>query len=109
MMHCGTHGKPCFCVMQLTKELEAGKARVEDEMIATVRIATGLEARLRQAKLDADLAQQQAQQADQRANQVVHCSSPSCLLTICSSALAVGSLLSSLLWTQGYPSRWLAK
>lgn len=54
---------------QLTKELEAGKARVEDEMIATVHIATGLEARLRQAKQDADLAQQQAQQAEQRANQ----------------------------------------
>ena len=68
--------------MQLTKELEAGKARVEDEMIATVHIATGLEARLRQAKLDADLAQQQAQQADQRANQVLHCASPSCLFTL---------------------------
>ncbi|KAL0020506.1 hypothetical protein WJX79_001917 [Trebouxia sp. C0005] len=54
---------------QLTRELEAGKARVEDEMIATVHIVTGLEARLRQAKLEADLAQQQAQQADQRANQ----------------------------------------
>jgi len=56
--------------LQLTKELEAAKARVEDEVIATVHIATGLEGRLRQAKLDAALAQQQAQQADQRANQV---------------------------------------
>ena len=57
-------------VVQLTKELEAAKARVEEEVIATVHIATSLEARLRQAKLEADLAQQQAQQADQRANQV---------------------------------------
>ena len=56
--------------VQLTKELEAAKARVEDEMIATVQIATSLEGRLRQAKQEADLAQQQAQQADQRANQV---------------------------------------
>lgn len=54
---------------QLTKELEAAKARVEDEVIATVHIATQLEGRLRQAKQDADLAQQQAQQAQQRANQ----------------------------------------
>lgn len=80
--------------MQLTKELEAGKARVEDEMIATVHIATGLEARLRQAKQDADLAQQQAQQAEQRANQVLHCASPSC----CSSFAAV--LLLSAAWHQ---------
>ena len=57
-----------MCV-QLTKDLEAGKARVEDEVIATVQIATQLEARLRQAKQDAELAQQQAQQAQQRANQ----------------------------------------
>ena len=62
----------CDCV-QLTKELEAAKARVEDEMVATVQIATGLEARLRQAKAEADLAQQQAQQADQRAMQVRNC------------------------------------
>ncbi|KAL3131337.1 hypothetical protein ABBQ38_000625 [Trebouxia sp. C0009 RCD-2024] len=54
---------------QLTKELEAAKARVEDEVIATVQIATQLEGRLRQAKQDADLAQQQAQQAQQRATQ----------------------------------------
>ena len=90
-------------VVQLTKELEAGKARVEDEIIATVHIATGLEARLRQAKLEADLAQQRAQQADQRANQVLHCSSPSCLFTFCSSAFAVGSSTSISLWTQGCP------
>ena len=57
-------------VVQLTKELEAAKARVEDEVIATVQIATSLEGRLRQAKQDADLAQQEAQQADQRAKQV---------------------------------------
>lgn len=88
---CGTRRTPWFVVMQLTRELEAGKARVEDEMIATVHIVTGLEARLRQAKLEADLAQQQAQQADQRANQVLHCSSPSCLFTNCSSAFAVSS------------------
>ena len=88
-------GTPCFLVMQLTKELEAGKARVEDEMIATVHIATGLEARLRQAKLDADLAQQQAQQADQRANQVFYCASPSCMITFCSSAFVVCSLAPS--------------
>lgn len=61
-----------MCV-QLTKELEAAKARVEDEVIATVQIATKLEGRLRQAKQDADLAQQQAQQAQQRANQVRCC------------------------------------
>lgn len=59
--------------MQLTKELEAAKARVEDEVIATVQIATKLEGRLRQAKQDADLAQQQAQQAQQRASQVLYC------------------------------------
>lgn len=59
--------------MQLTKELEAAKARVEDEVIATVQIATQLEGRLRQAKQDADLAQQQAQQAQQRVNQVLYC------------------------------------
>ncbi len=91
-------------VVQLTKELEAGKARVEDEIIAT-----GLEACLRQAKLEADLAQQRAQQADQRANQVLHCSSPSCLFTFCSSAFAVGSSASIFLWTQGCPIHWLAK
>ena len=89
--------------MQLTKELEAGKARVEDEMIATVHIATGLEARLRQAKQDADLAQQQAQQAEQRANQVLHCASPSCLFIVCSSTFAISSLASSLLWTRDCP------
>ena len=66
--------------LQLTKELEASKARVEDEVIATVQIATGLEGRLRQAKQDADLAQQQALQADQRANQV--CNSDLILLLI---------------------------
>ncbi len=97
MNHPGTHRKPSFFVMQLTKELEAGKARVEDEMIATVHIATGLEARLRQAKLDADLAQQRAHQADQRANQVLHCASPPCMITICTSAFAVCSPASSLL------------
>ena len=59
--------------MQLTKEFEAAKARVEDEVIATVQIATKLEGRLRQAKQDTDLAQQQAQQAEQRANQVLYC------------------------------------
>ena len=59
-----------YVCMQLTKELEAAKARVEDEMIATVQIATGLEGRLREARAEADLAQQQAQQADQRAHQV---------------------------------------
>ena len=56
--------------VQLANELEAAKARVEDEVIATVRIATGLEGRLRQAKLDAELAQQQAHQAEQRADLV---------------------------------------
>jgi hypothetical protein len=103
-----TDRTPCF-VMQLTKELEAGKARVEDEMIATVHIATGLEARLRQAKLDADLAQQQAQQADQRANQVLHRSSQSCMITFCISAFAVSSVASNLLWIQGCPFYWLVK
>ena len=64
---------PTLECVQLTKELEAAKARVEDEVIATVQIATKLEGRLRQAKRDADLAQQQAQQAQQRANQVLCC------------------------------------
>lgn len=58
--------------MQLAKELEAGKARVEEEVIATASIATGLEARLRQARQEALQAQQQAQQADLRATQVLH-------------------------------------
>lgn len=67
------HSPAALTLVQLTKELEAAKARVEEEVIATVHIATGLEARLRQAKQDADSAQQQALQADQRANQVHKC------------------------------------
>ena len=42
-------------------------------MIATAGIATGLEARLRQARQEALLAQQQAQQAELRATQVGCC------------------------------------
>lgn len=52
------------------------KARVEEEVIATAGIATGLEARLRQARQDAFLAQQQAQQAELRATQVGCCCAP---------------------------------
>lgn len=59
--------------MQLAKELETAKARVEEEVIATAGIATGLESRLRQARQEALLAQQQGQQAELRATQVLRC------------------------------------
>ena len=56
--------------LQLARELEAAKARVEEEVLATVHIATGLETRLRAAKGEAEAAQEAAVLAQQRAQQV---------------------------------------
>ena len=57
--------------LQLARELEAAKARVEEEVLATVHIATGLETRLRAAKDDAEAAQEAAVLAQQKAQQVL--------------------------------------
>ena len=57
--------------MQIAKELESERARVEDEIIATVRIATSLEARLQSANAARAAAEYAASVAEQRAVEVL--------------------------------------
>ena len=59
---------------QLAAEAEAARARVEEEVLATARIATGLEARLANARAEADSALREALAANERCSQVRICS-----------------------------------
>lgn len=78
------HGCPLLqgpvCV-QIAKQLEEARARVEDEVVATVRIATALEARLQSAHKNVAAAEQNAAAAERRAVEVcVSCKCPFLLL-----------------------------
>ncbi len=57
---------------QLAAEAEAARARVEEEVLATARIATGLEARLSAARAEADFALREALAANERCTQARH-------------------------------------
>ena len=56
---------------QLVAEADGGRARVEEEVLATARIATGLEARLRAARAEVEAAQRDALAANDRCSQVM--------------------------------------
>lgn len=58
------------CALQLAAEAEAAKARVEGELLATAKIASSMEARLREAQAAADAARSAAASADRRAYEV---------------------------------------
>lgn len=55
---------------QLAAEAEAAKARVEGELLQTAKIASSMEARLRESQAAADAARSSAATADRRAYEV---------------------------------------
>ena len=60
----------CHLSPQLAMEAEAAKGRMEAELLQVSRIATGVEARLRDAQAAADAARTAAATADRRAYEV---------------------------------------
>ena len=56
--------------MQIAKDLEVERAKVEEEVVATVRIATSLEARLQAANSFRANAEHMASLAEKRAAEV---------------------------------------
>ena len=61
-----------FGHLQIAKELEAERAKVEEQVVATVRIATSLEARLQAAHAAKDAAEHLASVSERRAAEVSH-------------------------------------
>ncbi len=55
---------------QLAAEAEAAKARVEGDLLQTAKIASSMEARLRESQAAADAARSSAATADRRAYEV---------------------------------------
>ena len=71
-----------YPLLQIAKQLEEARARVEEEVVATVRIATALEARLQAAHKSVANVEQNAAAAERRAIEVPTSNPPSLRLII---------------------------
>lgn len=70
---------------QLAAETEAAKSRVDVELLATAKMASAMEARLRESQAAADAARSAAAAADRRAYEVGgrrHCVFKKCIIAL---------------------------